>query len=217
MASRTPDNVPPKRRRGRPPRDPNASEARQRLVRSGLIHLTERGYSSVGIDEILAHADVPKGGFYHYFSGKEQFGLALIEAYHAYFIEMLDSALADTSMSPLSRLKAFTRNAEAGMARHEFRRGCLIGNLGQEMAALPEVFRARLVEIFQDWQERTASCLRSARDSGEIDPRQAPDALAAFFWIGWEGAVLRAKLERHGQPLRLFADTFFNLVQAPKE
>ena len=32
--------------------------------------------------------------------------------------------------------------------------------------------------------------------------------LAAFFWIGWEGAVLRAKLDRSAEPLRVFADCF---------
>ncbi|WP_241012065.1 TetR family transcriptional regulator C-terminal domain-containing protein, partial [Burkholderia sp. Ac-20392] len=30
------------------------------------------------------------------------------------------------------------------MARYAYSRGCLIGNLGQEMGALPESFRARL-------------------------------------------------------------------------
>jgi TetR/AcrR family transcriptional repressor of nem operon len=38
-----------------------------------------------------------------------------------------------------------------------------------------------------------------------VDCEQA----AAFFWIGWEGAVLRAKLERSAKPLDVFALGFF--------
>jgi TetR/AcrR family transcriptional repressor of nem operon len=33
--------------------------------------------------------------------------------------------------------------------------------------------------------------------------------IAAFFWIGWEGAVLRAKLVASPEPLDIFADGFF--------
>ncbi|MBO3759089.1 TetR/AcrR family transcriptional regulator [Ciceribacter sp. L1K22] len=200
------------RKRGRPPRDIVDAEVRRRLVRSGLIFLTERGYSPVGLDEILRHAGVPKGGFYHYFSSKADFGRVLIAAYHAYFAEKLDRWFLDESLSPLSRLRAFVADAEQGMARHDFRRGCLIGNLGQEMGALPEEFRDLLVSALDGWQSRTARCLRTAQAEGEIASRHDPNALAAFFWIGWEGAVLRAKLERRADPLSAFADGFFAML-----
>ncbi|MBU2329469.1 MAG: TetR family transcriptional regulator C-terminal domain-containing protein, partial [Alphaproteobacteria bacterium] len=39
-----------------------------------------------------------------------------------------------------------------------------------------------------------------------------PAKLAAIFWIGWEGAVLRAKLEQGPDPLILFADGFFAML-----
>lgn len=197
-------------RRGRPPRPPEEAEARQRLIRAGLIHLTEKGYTATGLDEILREARVPKGSFYHYFDGKPAFGAALIEAYHQYFAARLDRFLTDESLPPLARIAAFTEDAAAGMARHGFRRGCLVGNLGQEMGALPEDFRARLSAVLQDWQARTATCLRAAQTTGA--PSQDPDQLAAFFWIGWEGAVLRAKLDRSAAPLHTFAQGFLALL-----
>jgi TetR/AcrR family transcriptional repressor of nem operon len=95
------------------------------------------------------------------------------------------------------------------MARFDFRRGCVVGNLGQEMSALPEPFRDRLHGVLLDWQARTARCLRDAQAAGEIAAEVDCAALAAFFWIGWEGAVLRAKLERSAEPLDLFANQFF--------
>lgn len=197
------------RRRGRPRRDPADAETHGRLIRSGLIHLTERGYSASGVDEILRHAGVPKGSFYHYFRTKEAFGLALIEAYHGYFVGMLEASLGNAALPPVARLRDFVRQAEAGMARHEFRRGCLIGNLGQEMGALPESFRARLIAVLQDWQDHTRRCLDAARAAGALPQDTDTAALAGVFWTGWEGAVLRAKLERGPGPLRAFAAWFF--------
>ncbi len=213
MTQTTPQTDTPKRR-GRPRIHPDQSEARNRLLRSGLAHLTEKGYSAVGIDEILRDAQVPKGGFYHYFQNKAAFGLALIAAYHDYFAALIDAALLDESRAPLDRLRHFIEQAEAGMARHQFRRGCLIGNLGQEMSALPDAFREQLIAVLADWQRRTANCFRCALEDGSLPAHHDPEALAAFFWTGWEGAVLRAKLELGPAPLRQFTEQFFRHLKA---
>ena len=198
------------RRRGRPPKRPEHSlETRELLLRAGLEVLTEKGFSSTGIDEILKRVGVPKGSFYHYFDSKEAFGAALIERYARYFAYKLERHFGDSSKQPLARLWAFVEDARTGMARHEFRRGCLIGNLGQEMAALPESYRASLIAVFHDWESRLARCLEAAQHRGEIPAAVDCEQAAAFFWIGWEGAVLRAKLERSAKPLDVFALGFF--------
>lgn len=202
-----------KPRRGRPRAGPDASEARQKLIRAGLEHLTERGYSSVSVDQTLMAARVPKGSFYHHFRSKADFGLVLVEAYDIYFTTQLDRAFLDEIRKPLDRLRFFTKNAEEGMARHGFRRGCLIGNLGQEMGALPGEFRDALTAVLQGWELRTARLFGMAQAQGQIAPHHNPANLAETFWIGWEGAVLRAKLELRPDPLRRFAATFIQLIE----
>ena len=39
---------------------------------------------------------------------------------------------------------------------------------------------------------------------GEIAPDIDCAAKAELFWIGWEGAILRAKLERRAAPIDVF-------------
>lgn len=198
------------RRRGRPPKNPEGRpETRALLMRAGLETLTERGFSATGIDQILRRVDVPKGSFYHYFDSKEAFGAELITQYDNYFKRKLRLHLEDSSRSPIARLRDFCADAQAGMARHSYRRGCLIGNLGQEIGALPESFREQLMQVFSAWQAQIAACLVKAQKAGEISEHSDCEQLAAFFWIGWEGAVLRAKLERSPVALEIFADGFF--------
>ncbi|OOY24108.1 TetR family transcriptional regulator [Thioclava sediminum] len=201
-------------RRGRPRRKPEDQDARKALIQAGLAQLTERGYASVALEEITAAAGVTKGSFYHYFPTKAAFGAALIDAYGAYFEDKLRRAFDRADLTPLARLTAFTEEAEAGMARFDFRRGCLIGNLGQEMGSLPEEFRTRLIAVFERWQSLTATCLRDAQAVGEIGPDHDADALAELFWTGWEGAVLRTKLQRNPEPLRRFTDGFLRLARS---
>ena len=184
------------------------ADTRTRLVWRGVELLTERGYLSTGLDDLLRSVGVPKGSFYHYFESKETFGLEALDAYAAYFARKLDRWLLDASIEPLDRIAAFVNDAGAGMERHGFTRGCAVGNLGLEVGELPEPFRQRLLAITADWESRLARCLGAARRAGVLRSSARCAELAAFFWIGWEGAVLRAKLERREAPLRTFFQGF---------
>lgn len=205
-----------KPKRGRPPkRDGARLDTRQRLVRIGTEILTEKGFASTGLDQILKQVGIPKGSFYHYFASKDQFGLAVIDNYGSYFAAKLDHWLLDENTLPLQRLRNFVEDAKDGMTRHDFKRGCLIGNLGQELGSLNEAFRQPLEDVFTDWQNRVAHCLEQAAKLGQINKNSDCAEIAAFFWIGWEGAILRAKLVKSTRPLDLFADQFFAGLQLP--
>ncbi|MGN3964997.1 acrylate utilization transcriptional regulator AcuR [Burkholderia gladioli] len=202
-------SIPPRPRRGRPPKNPAAhADTRGVLLRAGMELLTEQGFAATGLDAVLKRVGIPKGSFYHYFESKDAFGRELMDAYDRYFIAKLDRWLLDDSQPALARLAAFVEDAKAGMARHDFTRGCLVGNLGLEAGALPEGFRERLAAIFTGWQARVADCLRAARQERTLAADADLERLAAFFWIGWEGAVLRARLLRDGAPLDTFFDGF---------
>jgi len=203
-----------KRRRGRPPKDKAAfSETKAELIRSGMELLTEKGYSSTGIDEILRRVGVPKGSFYHYFGSKDAFGTELIQQYAKFFNHKLDKFLLDDAVLPLDRLDAFMRDAIAGMAHYEFKRGCLIGNLGQEMGTLPASYREQLHDVFKQWQQRVADCLEQAKSAGQIAANTHCYEASYVFWTGWEGAVLRAKLERTPFALQAFSTYFLNSLK----
>ena len=203
-----------KKRPGRPPKEDAArSESRKKLIRVGLELLTEKGFTTTGLDEMLRRVGIPKGSFYHYFDSKEAFGSELIDSYAVYFARKLEYFFEDESLSPLNRIAAFAQDAENNMARFDYKRGCLVGNLGQEMNTLPEPFRYKLKGIFEDWQRRCAKCLREAQNVGEIPAHVDPDRTAAVFWIGWEGAVLRAKLEQGPEPLRFFLEFFLHAIK----
>ncbi|MGE4338656.1 MAG: TetR family transcriptional regulator C-terminal domain-containing protein, partial [Pigmentiphaga sp.] len=165
---------------------------------------TEKGYHATGIDEILKRVKVPKGSFYHFFESKEQFSKAVIAAYGEFFLNKLARSLEDSSQTPLARLQAFCESAKAGMAKYEYRRGCLIGNLGQEIAGISDHVREQLEGVLAAWQERVAVCLDAGVEAAELPTDTDTAGLARFFWIGWEGAVLRAKLTRNPDPLDEF-------------
>lgn len=200
---------PVKRRRGRPPKVPRDDhDTRAALIRSGTELLTEQGFMASGIDGILKRVGVPKGSFYYYFDSKEAFGQAVMAHYGAYFAHKLDRHLLNVELAPLARIEAFVDDAKRGMARHDFQRGCLVGNLGQEVGSLPEAYRQWLRETLEAWRQRLARCLQEAQERGELARSADVDRLADAFWIGWEGAVMRARLERSVRPMEVFLECY---------
>jgi TetR/AcrR family transcriptional repressor of nem operon len=188
------------------------TDTRNALVWCGTELLTERGFQITGIDEVLKRVGVPKGSFYHYFKSKDHFGHAVIDNYETYYAKKMDRIFNDTSQTPLQRLVNFTVNAKNGMVKFDFKRGCLIGNLGQELAALDTQFRERLEAVLVSWEKRVAECLNEAIETGELAQGQDPQALSRFFWVGWEGAILRSKLMRSLEPIDQFTSIFFRSV-----
>ncbi|MDX2320138.1 MAG: TetR/AcrR family transcriptional regulator [Moritella sp.] len=198
-----------KPRRGRPPKVARENtDTRALLIRSGVEVLTESGFAAAGIDGILKKVGVPKGSFYHYFKSKEDFGQAVIDNYASYFAAKLDKCLLDESIAPLKRIVKFADEAKQGIVRFEFKRGCLVGNLGQEVAILPQSYRLVLQDIFAVWQAKVQTCLETAQQQGAIKQDIHCAQQAEYFWIGWEGAVMRARLVQSVQPLDLYIAMF---------
>ncbi len=188
---------------------------RQMLIDIGTVIFTQKGFSITSLDEIVMTAQIPKGSFYYYFKGKEDFAIEVIKNYGQYFSRKLGRILEDKQRGPLDRLRAFTEEAANGVIRFEFKRGCLIGNLGQEMASLEEEFRLALFNVIRDWRIRIKTCLEEAKESGEIQTKIGSETLSKFFWSAWEGAVLCSKLERSSQPLHIVSDLFINELLQP--
>lgn len=188
---------------------------RQVLIDIGTAIFTQKGFSITSLDEIVMTADIPKGSFYYYFKGKEDFAIEVIKNYGRYFSRKLERVLEDQNKSPLKRLKAFCEEATRGVTRFEFKRGCLIGNLGQEMASLEESFRLELYEVIFDWRKRVEHCIDEAKELGEIETKVSSQDLSKFFWSAWEGAVLCAKLEKSANSLKIVSDLFINELLKP--
>ena len=187
-------------------------DTRLAIIWCGTELLTERGFQITGIDEILSIVGVPKGSFYYYFKSKREFGVAVVDNYVEFYAQKMALLFDNHERTPLQRLQDFVEDGKVGLAKYDFKRGCLIGNMGQELAALNDEFRERLEQVMQAWEARVTALFQLALDRGEISHSHDPESLSQFFWIGWEGAILRAKLTRSIAPLDRFAQIFFSKV-----
>jgi TetR/AcrR family transcriptional repressor of nem operon len=184
-------------------------DTRSEIIRIGTELIARHGYNATGIEMVLKEAEVPKGSFYHYFKSKEEFGLAVMDLFADRYSQRMTALLQDSSLPPLARLRSLLEGSLERLSRNQCSKGCLIGNLGQEMADQNERFRARLDEIFSGWQQLFADNLREAQQSGALRADSDCNALASFILSGWEGAILHAKVTKSPKPLQEFITVLF--------
>lgn len=188
------------------------NETRRTIILVGTDLIARQGFNATGIDAVLKEAGVPKGSFYYYFKSKEEFGLAVIDHFAERFEQRLDTFLNDEEVTPLNRIRNFLESGLVRVTQNQCCKGCLIGNLGQELADLNERFRARLDEIFTMWRERFVTCLQQAEKRGELSGNIDAAVVAGFILSGWEGSILRAKVTKSPQPMRDFVEVLFATV-----
>src|SRR5271155_2595889 len=79
---------------------------RDRLINSARHLFWERGFAGTTMADLLAHAQVNSGSFYHFFESKEALLRAVLEGYlHALRPMVIDPAFATTD-EPVERIFA---------------------------------------------------------------------------------------------------------------
>ena len=183
---------------------PANPETRSRLLEKGGDLVSSRGFNATGVQEITAAAGVPKGSFYNYFDSKEAFAVEVLSEYWDSVVELYGPILTDHRIPPLSRITRYFEGLADFHERHRYAVGCLIGNMALEVTPSSEEVRAKLAAIYREWSTSLADCLREAQVRKELARRRDASQLAAALIDTFEGAVMRAKVERSRAPFDSF-------------
>jgi TetR/AcrR family transcriptional regulator, transcriptional repressor for nem operon len=112
--------------------------------------------------------------------------------------------LRDDAKPPDDRLRAYFQALADITRRADHRFGCMIGNLGSELGGTTPSIRVEIAAIMASWSAAIADCIRHGQRDGSIRGDMEPEALGLFLLDAWEGALLRAKVDRSEAPIAAF-------------
>jgi len=180
------------------PAPKQSASTRDRLIDSARFLFWERGFAGTSMAELLAHAQVNSGSFYHFFDSKEALLRAVLEQYAELLRPMVvDPAFASTP-KPLERIFAILAGYRERILVTGCQYGCPLGRLALEVD--PENAPAHLLiaRNFQGWIEDVRECLVEMKTSM---PRNTDvDALATFVLVTMEGGVMLSRSYRSVEP-----------------
>jgi AcrR family transcriptional regulator len=192
-----------------------APDTRTRLVLTAMRLFWEKGYNSTSIADVLNAAQVNSGSLYHFFPGKQDLLLAVLDMYLEGIRPMLLDPAWQGVDDPIERIFALLAGYRRSLVDTECFYGCPIGSLALELHEPDLPVRERLSRNFEAWIEAVQECLQSA---GARLPRQVNRReLASFVLTTMEGGVMQARTFRDvvyfdGAVNRL--RHYFNLLQA---
>jgi TetR/AcrR family transcriptional repressor of nem operon len=167
-------------------------DTRERILSVGERLILARGFSAVGLSEILGKAEVPKGSFYHYFKSKEGFGVALLERYFQDYDARLSGLFATEPSDGRAVVLAYFKNWLDTQSASGSHHSCLAVKLAAEVCDLSELMRQELAGGMNRIVAHLAAAIRSAQADGslrQVDAEQLAEALYAM----WVGASLLAR------------------------
>jgi TetR/AcrR family transcriptional repressor of nem operon len=109
-------------------------DVRENILATGQRIMAGKGYSAVGLNEILSSAGVPKGSFYHYFGSKDAFGEALLESYFEDYLADIDATMSIPGLTMAERLMKYFAIWQDTQSFFDCQGKCLAVKLGAEVA-----------------------------------------------------------------------------------
>ncbi len=177
--------------------DTTLSNTKIHLLNTGYQLIAHKGFTAVGIKQILDTAGVPKGSFYHYFASKEAFGEAIISHYFTRYKTRLD-IINQQDVSAQQKLYNYFQNwydTQQNGCDHE---KCLVVKLSAEVADLSDPMRIALNNGYQQTITWLAEQIKSGWEEASIPHLEnvSAESLAKRWYFAWLGASLIAKISQ---------------------
>jgi AcrR family transcriptional regulator len=169
-------------------------DTRTRLVLTAMQLFWEKGYNSTSIADVLHTAHVNSGSLYHFFPGKLDLLVAVLDMYHTGIRKMLLEPAWHGVGDPVEKVFALLARYRKSLLDTECFYGCPIGSLALELHEPDLPVRERLAKNFQAWIDAIYECLEDAgsRLPADLNRRE----LAQFVLTTMEGAVMQARTFR---------------------
>jgi TetR/AcrR family transcriptional repressor of nem operon len=178
-------------------------DIRDNIIAVGQRIIGAKGFSAVGLNEILSAAGVPKGSFYHYFGSKDAFGVELLESYFTEYLADLDSTLAQPGLTTAQRLVNYFQIWQDTQSFFDCQGKCLAVKLGAEVADISEAMRAALKRGTSGIVVRLASAIEAGVEDGSLSISEDASIVAQSLYQLWLGASIMVKIVRTLQPFEI--------------
>lgn len=169
-------------------------DTRNKIVFAAMDLFWEKGFGSTSVADILSRTQIHSGSLYHFFPGKQDVLVGVLEAYRDGIEEMLLDPIWSGVGDPVERIFALLAGYRTHMLTTECSYGCPIGSLALELHEPDPQVRALLAANFDRWTGAIEDCLAQAAERlpTGIDRK----ALAEFVLTTMEGAVMQGRTHR---------------------
>jgi TetR/AcrR family transcriptional repressor of lmrAB and yxaGH operons len=180
---------------------------RQRLIVAMIDTLRRKGLHGIGLAEVLAQAQAPKGVLYHHFpGGKTELAVAAVNAVVERMQSSLENALRPPA-DPLTALRNWLVHTQNQLAQGGYERGCPLATIALETTSQDVVIRQALARGFA----LLRASLAEAFERAGVETSRA-EGLASLIISAYEGGLLQARVAGSLEPMQRMGESLFSLI-----
>ena len=192
------------------------SATRDTILAVGQKLMAAKGFSAVGLSEILSSSGVPKGSFYHYFASKEAFGEVMLDDYFAQYLDEMNKTFSQPRLTAAQQLINYLKHWQENQSFQDCQGKCLAVKLGAEVADLSEAMRLSLQRGVESIVDRLSRAIASGVADGSIQIDADPRQVAQNVYQLWMGASLMVKVARNYQPFDAAMESTRQMLHLPR-
>jgi len=169
-------------------------DSRDKIIMAAIELFADKGYGSTSIADLLSRTQLHSGSLYHFFPGKQDVLVAVLEAYRDGIEQWLLAPAWAGIADPIERIFALLRFYRTALVESDCTYGCPIGSLALELHEPDPKVRELLAINFSGWVAAIERCLDAAGDRlpATIEKRELAELVLATM----EGAVMQARTHR---------------------
>jgi TetR/AcrR family transcriptional repressor of lmrAB and yxaGH operons len=175
-----------------------ASDTRQQMITTAARLFQREGYHATSWRRLVEEADAPWGSIHHHFpGGKEELGVAAIEAGRDGVIAVIDHCFSRESVAAEAVGRWFELTSRRLVATG-FESGCPVATIALELVADRGPVQDATRTALAAWEKRLALHLRQAGVTRGLAADAAVSVLALM-----EGGLLLARARGNISPMRV--------------
>lgn len=173
---------------------------RREIIERAAPLFNQRGYAGTALSDVMESTHLEKGAIYRHFRGKDELALAAYQ----YLWEKLCAAHEHTlaqHKSPLAKLRQMITNFR-NYDEQQVPGGCALMNAAIEGDDGNPLLREWAEKTLRQVLRRMRLLAARAKSAGELNQDADPEMMATLILATLEGALMIARLQRNGEPLR---------------
>lgn len=171
----------------------NVKHDREKVIQTASGLFSEKGYTALGVDEIIKKTGMTKGAFYNAFGSKEAFLLEALTKYSESNTQRIERKLQSRSdLKAAVQLEQFYLEM-LDMQDQIEHKGCLINNMMTELSGINENVTCAINSHFDTIIENLIPIITQGQAEGDLKTTMSAQEMAELIHSSFYGILNRLK------------------------
>ena len=185
---------------------------REEILRKAAKVVMCNGYANTRLEDVAHEIGVTRPNLYYHFRSKEDLVFGVLDFVEGEFNGTCLKIL-ETETDPIHAILHLVDRFTLDLECTDYRGGCVMGALAQELAGRDEHFRQRILRFFELIKDGVARSLRQGQARGYFQRPFDPEKTARWILATIQGCLLLSKTERKREYMEACRESILNNLQ----